>query len=1801
MIFAFFGIWYTALFAGAAAVSVPIIIHLLNRRRYKIVTWAAMRFLLNAQKQNTRRMRIEQLLLLLTRMTLVAFIVIAMAAVMPWAETLWAKVVPPGWVTSERRYEERVHHLFVLDASLSMNLRDGNRTLFERARQLATQKIESSAPSDGFSVLLLKDNPTWLVGEASQDRRKVLRELETARAGHGNASVLSALNMISAKLSETAQRFPTQAVYFFTDLQKSTWQFNVPASTDVDSDKRDPVADIKKRAAVAFVDVGKEDAGNLAVTDVSFAEPFVTSKREVDINASVTNFGAEPRRDVHMELHVGRAREQASDAPMTMRLVDEKVVSLVKPNAQERIGFKYRFPTQGTYVVQVKLQGADLLDVDDARAVVVTVKENIPVLLVNGKLAPDRFDTATEYLRLALNPLDETADRDYAPLRPRVVNQRYFAEMSEAELAKYECVFWCDVPQFGSADLRRIEAHVRRGGGLVVSMGEKAAENFDGYNRLLYKDEHGLLPAKLSKKIVAPGDLHFYVKAFDDVTSYQELPLRAFADENQKGSLNRVRFYQYVQATAAPQARVILQYQPERSETSKANAAEMPIGDPALIEWNPPLARGPVEAAKGKDGKRLTAPAYYRGKVVLLTSTFNTDWTNWPGSPSYLAMVQELTRLAASGRLREQAGVVGSVLEDSLPGGGAELDVTMHYPAAFSDVKPIKSRTQLVEDVNVFQFADTDYSGIYRVVVGATGQEIPFAVNFPLGSTEQRGSESDLTRLSADALKSMFPWNLQIVNDPSRVDLTVAPIPAHPVDVQNPVGPMIARYLLMAVFVLLFAEVIMAWRFGHYTTVEGVTAPATASVILPLTLAIIAIVVFGIGALALWWAVKNDDVLAVFPEFLLREGLRGWIEKILGKAPPPPGESSHWPPLLNAWLPDFLPGSQHWWSIGLFIAGGAMVVMTYLAEAPAVGKQYKLLLAGLRLCMLATTIWLLLPRSGMTFTNEVWPDVVILIDTTRSMGEPDAFRDPKVLDRAKKLGELVRKQVEESLPEKLKQLQADLEIAAKKKDADPTDNSARDDYEHFANKVRYWEKQREIIKSPKWQPTRLLLVQALFSQPENDWLQRMHIDHKRKLHIYQLDINGRAIKLTDEKGPAGEVVDSAAPSQLTRARDAIRRLEADGKESRLGTALQQVIDQYRGSSLAGVVMITDGVTTRDKTIGETAADYAAQKGIPLFLIGIGDDHEIRDLKLHDLQCDDTVFKGDRVNFEVRLTGEGFQDLTVPVVLKLKGKDGTEKEIERQNVKIDPKGKSVTVKVRLKHTPTDVGRKVYIVEVEPPKIEGNEKPMSPGNLRLERAVEVVEDKEIKVLYVEQLPRYEFRYVKFLLERESPNQKSKKKSITLNVVLLDAEEGFSEQDKTALPDFPATMEELNKYDVVIFGDCDPNHRKLGAQRLKNLASFVKGEDEKGRKLPKAGGGFLMIAGTTFSPHAYRNTPLADVLPIEPTVDRLPPEPDKRTEKLWPDLTKSGQVHPIFKFSNDDKENALIWAKLAPMYWSSSHYRAKQVAEVLAVHPHLKAEGKLNANQGDRLPLIVQQYVGSGRSMFFGFDETWRWRIREDEVRFNTFWVQTMRYLSRGRSNRTDLRLDKQRPYPVGEPITVTVRFPDGAAGPDGIRLSDSTDVKVVVEYRPPASDKDGGETEIKTLGLTKIPGSWGAYEAKVDHTREGKYRMRLLTPDVRKWQPDGESPSADAVVIPPPGEMDRLRMNANELTKAADATQGHFYTLATADQVVDDVPPGVTVKFSSNQPPLEFWNHAIVFCAIMLMLTAEWFLRKRKYLL
>jgi hypothetical protein len=1726
-LFAFFGLWETTLAVGAAAVSIPVIIHLLNRRRFKIVTWAAMRFLLNAQKQNTKRMRVEQLVLLATRMLLIALIVLAMASVMPWMEeSVWARFWPEG-VGFTRFNVGRTHKVLVLDNSLSMGLKDeAGLSCFERARELAIKIVNQSPRGDGFSVLVMRESPTWAIAEPSQDPAKVVRELKSLQQADGNSSVPQTINAVAALVAEAPGFFDTREVYFLTDMQRSSWITEAPTDSTKDKDERtrNSLQELQKRAGTIFVDVGRDNAPNVAVTDVAFGvhsegwRGYATTGTDTPIVATIQNFGTEERKNLRVELRIAKVGGNG-EQPVEMRMVTWDRIPSLPAGEKTTLSFAHKFTAPGTYGAAVAVDH-DGLEADDIRHVVIPVKETVPILLVNGKPAAEPRDRGTEFLRLALNPFTRPPMPKEMALRPHIVTPAQFAELNEDSLAQYDCIFLCDVDQLGTGEIRRLDTHLRRGGGVVVSLGDRAATNLEMYNRLLYKKGQGLLPARLVSVQEAPKD-HYFRLNVPTPEYFLEPPLAAFNNDYDRISLSSVRFHKYVRAEAAAKGKVrkLLTFMPEVQLPDDGKAPprdnSLPIDDAALVEWNPVA---PAEKAAQNIDPRTqlpaSVPARYRGKVLLLTTTLNLDWNTWPGSPSYAAMMQELVRVGVSGRLQEHAYSVGQVLEEYLPFSG-ELKAQVFVPG---EGKPQETRTQTLDDISVFRWLDTDRSGLYLAYLRGTPQPFLFAVNVPTATSNQKASESDLARVDREKLQSAYPgWEFQIVTDPNEVQHNQGNAGSEQVE-RGKVGPEVAHWVLLLALLIMLAEVAMAWYFSHHTALAGTTTaqPEARGIVLPASVAVAAVALLGAVALVLFHAVQTGDFLGFLPE-----SFRAWVEAWLGIPPAAPGEGTRWHLEFASFLRDS--ASDPWLAGGIALGAAVLVFSIYRFEGSTAGFGYRLLLGGLRWALVLLTLAVLLPQLQLRFERQGWPDVAILVDNSLSMGDGDHYQDEEVRKRA-----------------------------------------------------------AQLVNGDR--PTRLQLAQALLSRDNPDWLRELLQHRKMKVHLYHLDVQGRAVRLLDKDGKAVDLVDPNEPSQRQRALEAIAAIKPEGKTTQLGAAVRQILDHNRGASLAAVILLTDGVTTEGEDLS-SVSDYAGQKGVPLFFVGIGDVHEDRDVRLHDLQVEDNVFVNDKVNFEARITAKGYQDLTVPITLREKMPDGREKELDRTTVKVNANGRPE--KIRLRHQPTEPGEKQYVIRVEMPKPPPGEKGPPPENLRLQRTIYVQDAKTVKVLYVEGSARWEYRYVKSLFEREAVNAKGVK-SVELRTLLLDSDDDYIRQDKTAIADFPPNRQELFQYDVIIFGDCDPRAPRLDDAKLRDLADFVR----------ERGGGLLMIAGPNFSPHSFKDTPLADVLPVEPLFN-LPPEPNEdRQDEYHLELTSIGRMHPIFRLQRDDAENAAVWKELPPMNWFAEGFRTKPLAEVLAVHPKFKAGARKNPGDDERHPLVVQQFVGAGRSMLFGFDETWRWRFRENETRFNQFWMQTVRYLSRSRVGRTDLRLDRQTPYRRGEPIRVTVRFPDNAQAPGKNNPAGAkVDVKVRVERRPQQAPDGENDPEAQTIQLSKVEGSWNTYEGTLTRTPEGKYQFTLAHPEVS----EGKQPGSEALVVLPPGELDRRSMNQAEMEQAAANTQGRFYTLANADRLLEELPPGARVLLNTPRPPQVLWNHWFCFLLVIGLLTGEWVLRKRKHLI
>ena len=672
--------------------------------------------------------------------------------------------------------------------------------------------------------------------------------------------------------------------------------------------------------------------------------------------------------------------------------------------------------------------------------------------------------------------------------------------------------------------------------------------------------------------------------------------------------------------------------------------------------------------------------------------------------------------------------------------------------------------------------------------------------------------------------------------------------------------------------------------------------------------------------------------------------------------------------------------------------------------------------------------------------------------------------------------------------------------------------------------------ERLLSGSRLGKPTRLNLGKSLLLQDQGRFLKLLLENHK--LRMYTVAEGETLIGTGDYLKP--EEVDNLLP--------VLRDLQPQGDQTRLGDALRRVLNGLRGTPPSAVILISDGITTDGEKLS-AAARYARQKSVPLFTLSMGNAEPARDLELHDLLVDDVAFVDDPITFSCVLTGHGYSGRKARLSLKLK--EGADPLLTK-DVTVGSDGKPQ--KLELTYTPSAAGEFDYVLEVAPLPRESNVK-----NNRVGRHVSVRKER-IRVLLVDSLPRWEFRELKVLLERE--------KTVELRTVLQDADPEYAQEDQQALAHFPVKREELFRFDVVILGDVNLTY--LSGSILDNLREFVRSK----------GGGLLMIAGPHFNPLTYQGTELEVLLPVGLNGARMPAADASITESFRPEITVEGRKgSSIFRFSDGDLASQEVWDSLPGFFWMVETPELKKGAIAFATHP-------VRAGSRGKLPVISMHRFGGGKVIFHASDETWRWRFRTGDLYFGRYWVQVIRYLSRsklvGKDRTAELTVDRSV-YKAGDSVSLRVRFVDERLAPTA-----NDGVTVVVER--------AGDTQRK-VPLKRLAEAPSVFEGLIPLIAEGAYHAWVATPSFAD-----APPSQDFKVEVPARESRVLRTDVAELTRAAEVTQGKTYSLATAAQIVADIPPGLPVPLNSDQP-IGLWNHWGALVLFTSLLSAEWILRKR----
>ena len=531
------------------------------------------------------------------------------------------------------------------------------------------------------------------------------------------------------------------------------------------------------------------------------------------------------------------------------------------------------------------------------------------------------------------------------------------------------------------------------------------------------------------------------------------------------------------------------------------------------------------------------------------------------------------------------------------------------------------------------------------------------------------------------------------------------------------------------------------------------------------------------------------------------------------------------------------------WVIVLALALAALGVWTYRQWPPSTTPARRYLLTGLRVAFLVLLTFLLLrPVLSFTVEGSVRRTLLLLVDGSASMQIKDPRVNPDDLKRA----------------------------ALAKGLMDPTKGLTQQPAPARAREVQNL--------------NRLDVLKGALKNEKLDLLPRLDYEFDLVPFTFGTDLNALPrgkTELTEGEGEAKKTRRKAKIAQF----DWVDKLEANAITTPIGDSLRKAVELKRGQPLAGVVLLTDGGNNSGLSPRELAAQLK-QDGVPLYIYGLGITSP-RDIIMANLFAPEVSFVKDEVMANVRVRSQGLAGEKAKVILKL-----GDTKVDEREITFGPDGEQV---VALRFTPDKTGD----FELEASIEARPDETVKDNNARVQH-LRVI-DSKIRVLLVEQSPRWDFRYLQAMFMRD--------RRVELKCVLFEGAPSIARDDNSPYLDrFPANKDELFKYDLIVLGDVDP--RQLTPEQQRNVNEFV----------ARFGGSLLMVAGKRFSPGAWRNTPIEQLLPVEfDAVNTATATGDGSAEKpVKLALTTQGRTSTMLRLADKEEESLALWKTLPPIYW-------------------------------------------------------------------------------------------------------------------------------------------------------------------------------------------------------------------------------------------------------------------------------------------
>lgn len=509
-------------------------------------------------------------------------------------------------------------------------------------------------------------------------------------------------------------------------------------------------------------------------------------------------------------------------------------------------------------------------------------------------------------------------------------------------------------------------------------------------------------------------------------------------------------------------------------------------------------------------------------------------------------------------------------------------------------------------------------------------------------------------------------------------------------------------------------------------------------------------------------------------------------------------------------------------------------------------------------------------------------------------------------------------------------------------------------------------------------------------------------------------------------------------------------------ETHLGDGLAQVLDEAAGRQIASIVVFSDGQNTGGRSPAEIAQE-AKDVGAPVFTVPAGSDAPLRDIAVVDVFAPELVAKGDTVHIAATLEVQGYPEQAVKALLL---EDGKSDPLDSKDLVLR---RTEQQQIELSFKATEAGTKTLTVKL----LAAAELPEDIKDNNSDDVVVRVSEDKLRVLYVEGLPRWDFRFLKNSMRRDHGLGGRGLPGTTKTVSTAgqtDNPDIVLEAEARRLPAMagqilPQTLDELADYHTIILGDVSPT--LLDHVFVKNLAEAVR----------QRGVGLIVQAGPNAMPFSFEQGFL-DLLPVKMRRKSGTEAQPYKPFKL--ELSPDGALHETMRLFDDAGRNQNIWDKMPPFYWCAAVERPAPSATVLAYNPSV--EGRYG-----KLPLVAHHYAGQGKVLFVGTDSTWLWRQNVGDRFFYKFWGQAIRFVARRNDDQKKKSWVEVRPVRArpGEAAQIELMAITAAGTP-------RTEPTIMLRV-----EREGAPTETAEMVADKA--MLGRYTGKFIPSTPGNYRV------------------------------------------------------------------------------------------------------------